>query len=167
MAAYKVYADATALIGLARIGRLDLLTLLPLPVQVTARVWQEVTGDPNKPGIGQVHAARDDGLLAVVNEGDPGAFPQLDAGESTVLSAAAAAHGMVIADERKARALIATYPELSATIRQATGIVGLILLAKRDGRIAAARPLLDELIRQSFFISPALYREALRLAGEP
>lgn len=166
MARLRFYADATALIGLARIGRLDLLRLLPSPIFVTTRVWQEVVDDPRKPGVAGLQQARDDGLLAVVDEGDPTAFPQLDPGESTVLSAAAAVGAAVVIDERKARTLVNTDPSLRSSIREATGIIGLIVLAQRRGYLPAVRPLLDELIRQRFWISPAFYQDVLRAAGE-
>jgi hypothetical protein len=93
VAEFRVYADATALIGLARIHRLDLFTLLPSPIYVTTRVWEEVVADPGKPGVPLVRAARDEGMLVVVEEGDPNAYPQIDPGESTVVTAAAAARG--------------------------------------------------------------------------
>ncbi|MBI4491763.1 MAG: DUF3368 domain-containing protein [Chloroflexi bacterium] len=166
MAQLRFYADATALISLARIGRLDLLTLLPTPVYATARVWAEATGNPTKPGVAAIQQARTEGLVAVVDEDDPGAFPELDPGESTVLSAAAAVRAARLIDERRARTLANTDSALRGAIRQATGTVGLILLAKRRGRIPAVRPLLDALIGQRFRISPALYRDVLRQAGE-
>src|SRR5215212_7268037 len=103
MAPVPVYADATALIGLSRIAHLHLLTLFPIPVRVTAQVWAEATDDPGKPGVAALWQALDDGLLAVVDEGSVGAFPQLDPGEATVLTAAAAARAAVLVDERKAR----------------------------------------------------------------
>jgi uncharacterized protein len=166
VAEFSVYADATALIGLARIGRLDLLTLLSVPTYVTAHVWQEVAAIPAKPGVAALEGARDAGRLVVVEEGDPNAFPQVDAGESTVLGAAAAKRAVAIVDERKARALIESDADLREGIREVVGIVGLILLAKRRGRVTAVRPLLDELIRQHFWLSPSFYREALGAAGE-
>lgn len=162
----QVYADATALIGLSRIDRLDLLRLLPIPVGVTTRVWREVTGNPVKPGVSELLKAYDEGLLAVVEEGDAEAFPQLDAGESTVLTAAAAAHAAVLVDERKARALIEQDTGLRQAITRAGGILGLILVAKRAGVVQEVRPLLDDLIRQSFRISPALYDRILHQARE-
>jgi len=162
----RVYADATALIGLARIDRLDILSLLPLPIYVTERVWQEVASDAEKAGAAALLQAREAGLLAVVDEGDPDAFPQLDAGENTVLTAAAAAGAAVLLDERKARRLIESDPYLKAQIRAATGIVGLILLAKRRGLIPAVRPLLDALIGQNFWLSPTFYDSVLHEAGE-
>ena len=162
----KLYRYATALIGLSRIDRLELLAVLAAPARVTARVWAEVTADPTKPGVAELLRARQDGLLLIVDEGDPNAFPQLDAGESTVLSAATAAGAAVLIDERKARALLDTEPDLKRSIPLVTGVVGLLLLAKRRGRIPAVRPLLDALIHHSFWISPSFYLQILRLANE-
>lgn len=162
----RFYADATALIALARIGRLDLLRLLPTPVLVTARVWDEVAADPPKPDVAALRQALAERLLIVVNEGNPQAFPQLDPGESTVLTAAAETRSAVLVDERKARSLIATDPHLKAAIPLVTGVVGLILVAKRQGYIHAVKPLLDDLVDQRFRLSPTLYRDALREAGE-
>jgi predicted nucleic acid-binding protein len=165
-AAIRVYADATALIGLARIDRLDLLSLLPTPICATTRVWQEVAADPTKAGVVAIETARAEGLIAIVDEGDSDAYPQLDPGESSVLSAAALVGGAVIVDERKARALIQRDAFLNQRIAHVTGIIGLILLAKREGRVPAVRPLVDELTRQSFRIGPGLYRRILTLANE-
>ncbi len=161
-----VYADATALIGLARIGRLDLLSLLPTPIRVTAVVWVEVTSAPGKPGVAALLKARDEGLLEVVNEGDTGSLPHLDRGEASVLSAAAATGGSALIDERKARALIASHPDLRESIPHAFGIIGLILLAKRQGRVPTVQPLLDELLNQGFWMKPEFCRRILQQAGE-
>jgi predicted nucleic acid-binding protein len=161
-----VYADATALIGLARIDRLDLLTLLRTPIRVTTYVWEEAATDPAKPGTPALIQARDEGLLVVVREGDPAAFPELDDGESAVLSAAAATRAAVVLDERRARAVITRNANLQGAIVSVTGIIGLILLAKERGRVPAVRSLPDDLVHQGFRISPALYRDALRRAGE-
>lgn len=162
----RVYADATALIGLGRIGRLDLRTLLPTPTYVTGQVWEEAAGDPAKPGVEALIQARDEGLLTVVEEGDPAAYPQLDAGESTVLSAAATVGALVLIDERKARTLIEADPHLRTSIARAIGVVGLVLLAKRRGQVAEVRPILDHLMRESFRLAPGFYEETLRQAGE-
>ena len=143
-----VYADATALIGLARIERLDLLALLRAPVLVTTCVWEEVAGDQGKRGVAALWKAREEGLLAVIDEGD------------------ASARAAVLIDERRARACINEHPELRTAIAHITGIIGLVLLARERGWIAAVKPLLERLRRQQFRISTTLYREALRRAGE-
>jgi predicted nucleic acid-binding protein len=165
-AAPRVYVDATALIGLARIGQLDLLELLAKQVSVTAHVWREVAAEPSRRGTSALLNAEAAGRLIVVAEGDPAAFPQLDAGESTVLSAASAVGGIVLIDERKARTLIEADPRLKQAIRAVTGTLGLILLAKRRGRVPAVEPLLDQLIGEGFWIGPAFRQEVLRQAGE-
>jgi predicted nucleic acid-binding protein len=162
----KIYADATALIGLARINRLGLLALLRTPIYVTTRVWDEVAGGPERAGVVALRQAREAGLLAVVAEGDATAYPELDPGESTVLTAAAAARAAVLLDERRARAFIAGNAELRGAIVQVTGVIGLILLARDRGYLDAVKPLLDDLMAQRFRISPALYQDVLRRAGE-
>ncbi|MHB0874987.1 MAG: DUF3368 domain-containing protein [Anaerolineae bacterium] len=166
MTAADVYADATSLIGLARIERLDLLSLLPTPVLVTDIVWQEVAGDPTRRGVTALLAARDAGLLRVVREGDPQLLPELDPGECSVVTAAAIAGGAVLIDERKARALVASHPDLKGRIPYAFGLIGLLLLAKRQGRIATVQPLLDALMNQGFWMSPEFRRRVLAQAGE-
>ena len=162
----RIDADATALIGLARIDRLDLLTLLPTPIRGTDFVWREVAGVPETPGVSALTLARTRGLLVLVIEGDAAAFPDLDAGESSVLSAAAVTGAAVLIDERKARPLVGVDATLARRIRGAFGIVGLILLAKRRGPMPSVRPLLDELILENFWLGETLYREVLDQAGE-
>jgi predicted nucleic acid-binding protein len=162
----KVYANASPLIALARIGRLDLLTLLPTPVYVTATVWQEVAGGAGRPGADALREARRDGLLVVVPEGDPSDYPQLEAGEAATLSAALAARGVVVIDDQKARRLLITNAGLAVGVPGHISTVGLLLLAKRRGRIGTVRPLLDQLRRESFRMSTGLYERALRYAGE-
>jgi predicted nucleic acid-binding protein len=46
------------------------------------------------------------------------------------------------------------------------GTVGLLLRAKRDGRLEALLPVLDELAKADFRVSRLVRDEALRLAGE-
>ena len=143
-----------------------MLAVLPTPIAVTAVVWNEVAGDGTKPGAAAIRQAAEAGLLVVVEEGDAGALPELDPGEGSVLTAAAAAHAGVLADERKVWALLASNGNFGGAIPVLTGVVGLLLFAKARGRIPAVKPLLDGLIQQRFWISPALYGSALRQAGE-
>jgi predicted nucleic acid-binding protein len=161
-----VYADATALIGLSRIGRLDLLAVFPDSVLVTTHVWQEVARVTAKPGTRSLLQARDAGLLTVVYEGDADAYPQLDAGEATVLAAAAAAGAGARLNERRARAPFGSDPYLRSRIPEVMGVIGLVLLARSHGHVPLVRPLLDDLIREEFRIGPSLYEEVLRRAGE-
>ena len=47
-----------------------------------------------------------------------------------------------------------------------TGTLGVILRAKREGRVPAVGPLLRQLQDEGFRIAPATHAEVLRLAGE-
>lgn len=160
----RIFIDATPLIALARIDRLDLLTLLPPPRGVTSTVWGEVMGH-GKPGEDALEAARDGGIITVLPLGDPLAYPALGGGEATTLSAARGVGAAVMLDEQQARKLLAHDPTL-ATIPSHVSTIGLILLAKRLGMIAEVRPLLDALRRETFRMTPDLYQQALAEAGE-
>ncbi len=46
------------------------------------------------------------------------------------------------------------------------GTLGLVLLAKQSGRIAAARPVMEDLIRGGMFLSRLVLDRALALVGE-
>ena len=63
-------------------------------------------------------------------------------------------------DDRMARALA---EQLGVRV---VGIVGILLKAKRAHLLSSLRAGLDNLREEGFRISPELYQEALRLAGE-
>jgi predicted nucleic acid-binding protein len=46
------------------------------------------------------------------------------------------------------------------------GTLEMLVAAKREGLLQSIRPEPDALVRTSFFLSPQLYDELLRLAGE-
>jgi predicted nucleic acid-binding protein len=46
------------------------------------------------------------------------------------------------------------------------GTLGVLLAAKRTGLVAEVRPLVDELLRQGFWVAPRLVKLALLAAGE-
>ncbi len=49
---------------------------------------------------------------------------------------------------------------------QVTGLLGILLAAKRQGLIPLLQPLLNDLTAQGFWIREELYAEVLQLAGE-
>ena len=160
------YADASPLIGLARIGRLDLLDVLPPPIHVTSNVWGEVTGNPQKPGVEALRQAEAAGTITVVARGDATDYPFLGTGEAQTLSAARATQGAVVVDDAEARRLLRSDPALVGAIPACITTVELVLLAKRRGRLMQARATLDALIAEKLYIHPALYEAALHAAGE-
>jgi len=139
--------------------------MLPLPILVTGAVWDEVAGDLTRPGAQALQRARDQGLLEVIQMGDREAYG-LGIGENATLSAAAIMRAAVIIDERKARRLVETDPELRTAVPARLTTVALVVRAKREGLVQAVRPVLDELLREGFYISRSVYRDALQTAGE-
>lgn len=163
---HTIYADASPLIALARIDRLDILHALSLPVYTTAAVWQEVVADPSRPGQSALDVARTTGLLTVVSEQNSSLWPPLGLGEATTLSAASKARAAVLLDDRQARRLLQRDPMLAATIPSMIGTVGAVVLAQQRGLIRQVSPILDALRQSGLRMSQRLYEDALRRAGE-
>lgn len=85
----------------------------------------------------------------------------LDIGEAAALVLAQELNtDWILLDEIKARS-IATRLGL-----RFTGTIGLLLLAKRQGKIPLLRPLLDQLRSHKFHLSDRVYAAVLQQAGE-
>jgi predicted nucleic acid-binding protein len=85
----------------------------------------------------------------------------LGAGESEALSLAMELHAdYLLVDERAARRAA------RALGLRVIGTLGVLLAAKRKRLITEVRPLLDELLRKGFWVSPRLVRQSLLAAGE-
>jgi predicted nucleic acid-binding protein len=162
----RIFADASVLIGLSRIGRLDLLQILGIPVAVTRGVWNEVTHQQDRPGVDALERSLSEGHLTIVDTGNRADYPFLGSGEAETLSAARQESSAVIIDDRQARQLLARAPELIAGIPSSITTIDLVVLAKRMGVVASVQAVLDALIAQSFRIGPATYEDALRSVGE-
>lgn len=144
-------ADSACLIGLERIGRLDLVSAQFTKVIAPPAVIAEF-GIP-LPWLG-IAVPRNTTLVAALRL-------QVDAGESEAITLASESPGSeIIIDDRKARRIA---EEMGLPI---VGTVGLILRAKRDGHLQAVTPVLNALAAAGFHIAPALRFEALRRAGE-
>lgn len=142
--------DSACLIGLERIGALDLLPALIDPSMAPPAV--ELEFGPLPPWM-LVRAPLDVGMVAALRL-------VVDAGESEAIVLAYETRTRIILDDRKAREAAR---RLGVPV---TGTVGLLLKAKEAGVVPAIRPLLDALDANQFRIGDALRTEALRLAGE-
>lgn len=143
--------DSTCLIALERIDRLDVLPPLFPDIVVPPAVVEEFGSSPAWMTIRKVsnHLS-----LAALRT-------QLHRGEAEAIALAAEIEAdRIVLDDKKARRVareLGLHP---------IGTVGVILRAKRKGVVPHCRPLLDDLMREGFYLSDPLYEEALRLAEE-
>lgn len=159
-----VIADVGPLIALSRIDSLDLLHDLFGQVLVTEEVRDEALPTADYPGKTIIARAFDAGWLVC-----PGPFetswqptnPGLDAGERSAIAAAVQIPGcLLIIDDRAGRA--------EARFHQVAiiGTAAVIGLAKLQGLIPAARPILERLRPAGYFIHPRVVDAVLKDMGE-
>ncbi len=85
----------------------------------------------------------------------------LDVGEAAALTLVHTLHAhLFVVDEQKARRVAA-----QANI-QLVGTLGLLLRAKREGHLAAIKPITDQFPQRKRYYSPALIAQILHAAGE-
>ena len=154
--------NASPLIFLARGGLLDLLQFAGMEIVVTEEVaneiWHRGTSDVTAQAIETTN------WLVVVSS--PPIPPEIQAwslgrGESSVLAWARTNPGTeAIIDDLAARRCAAAF---GIPVR---GTLGLVLTAKKRGRVAAARPVLLELRRAGMYLSDRVMNQALALVGE-
>jgi len=158
-----VVCDSTILIGLAQIGRLDLLRKVFSEISIPEEVFHEVVekgGD--KPGVQDIKNVDWIEIIPVKDKTQVDFLMiSLDKGEAEVLALAKELLAdLIMIDEEKARksAIIAGYNIM--------GLLGFFILAKNLGLVRRIRPLIEELTRKRFRISDRVVSEALIRAGE-
>lgn len=159
-----VIADAGPLIALSRIDSLDLFHGVFGQVLVTEEVRDEALPAADYPGKEVIAQAFDAGWLVC-----PGPFetswqptnPGLDAGERSTIAAAVQMPGcLLIIDDRAGRA------EAKSHRVAIIGTAAVIGLAKLQGLIPAARPVLEQLQPAGYFIHSRIIEAVLQDIGE-
>lgn len=154
--------NASPLILLGKIGRIDLLLDLAETLVVPASVAAEIQAGPADDPAGQwLRGAGVQHIQADVPFNPAIAAWDLGAGETAVLNCAAQQRGFeAILDDRAARkcALIQRIP--------CRGTIGVILAAKKRGLIPAAQPVCDQVVQAGLLIDPSVLQGALGLVGE-
>jgi predicted nucleic acid-binding protein len=160
----RVVSNSSALINLARIGKLTLLQELFGVLIVPDAVWQEVVvegaGQPGADEIGsagwiQRHAVMNMQLVQVLQQ-------DLDGGEAEAIALALEIDAeLLLMDENLGRN---TAQHLGLRY---VGLIGTLVMAKRRGVISAVKPHLD-MLRDiaGFRVSAALYSRVLKDQGE-
>ena len=157
-----IIADSSPLIGLAKIGQLDLLPLLARRVMVPPAVWKEVVDPRMKAsGAGEVaqrkwieivtpEPASVAPLLILLGEGEAEAIALAQREKSAVL----------LLDDLRARKIAARL-----NLRR-MGTVALLGQAKRAGLVKKLKPSLDALLDCGIYVRKELIEAALKEAGE-
>lgn len=160
-----VVSNTSPIINLAAIGHLDLLRELYGTLTIPDAVYDEIVvrgrGQPGADEVQQfswfVRQSVSNRALVVQLMGSG-----LDVGEAEAIVLALETYApLLLMDEKLGRAA-ATRVGI-----RVIGLRGVLIEAKRPGRVAEVRPLLDALrAGPGFYIAPALYSQVLRQAGE-
>lgn len=163
----KVITNSTPIIGLAILGKLQLLAELFEDVYVPDAVYQEVSHSksPRQYGRNELRKLITEGTFKLykVENGNlvRKLFGKLHEGElETIVGAKELDLQFVVMDEHAARTLAKTF------LLKPIGTIGVLILAKKKGKIEKIKPFLDTLISHDFHISRKLYQQALEQADE-
>lgn len=147
----EAVTNSTCLIGLERIGQLDLLPQVFSIVFAPPLVAAEVRTPSSWLKVQPVQNAS---VVATLKT-------QMDAGEAEAIALAIELGDvLLILDDKKARRVA---QQIGLKV---IGTVGMLLRGKRQGIITKIKPLILALVQADFRISEGIIQEALRLAGE-
>lgn len=154
--------DSSPVILLARVGRIDLLSLLSETILVPRAVADEIRAKgPEDPAVVAIGTP---GRFEVVDSPRPSEAIldwELGAGEQAVLAWASGHPGsLAIIDDAEARRCART---IGVPV---IGTLGIVLRAKSAGALDKARPTVEGLIASGMYVSESTKNEALALVGE-
>jgi uncharacterized protein len=162
-----VIVDSSTLMHLAAIGRFILLKDLYGTLVVPPAVWREVVEQgKGRAGVVELEAAHQAGWIEVLAPGNEPLLRslrhELDEGEAEVIALSVEHPGsLVLVDESEARRVASDFGI------EKTGAIGVLIRAKREGRIGSLRIELDRIRTEAgFWIEESLYRRALQAVGE-
>lgn len=161
-----VISDTSAITNLAAIDQLKLLPLLYGQVIIPEAVYRELVDiDPFVPGGAEVQTATWLEVKLIANREVVERLQsevRLDPGESEAIALALEIGAdLLLIDERRGRA------EADRLGIKITGLLGILVEAKRKNLIVAVKPLMDALIATSEFrVSSTLYNQILDIVNE-
>lgn len=162
-----VVSDTSPITNLAAIGQLDLLQRLYTSIIIPVAVYDEMVNvGKSVPGATEVktlpwiqtQAVADQQRVITIQESEE----NIDLGEAEAIALALELKAdLLLMDERRGRIVATSYG------LQVTGLLGVLVQAKRNNLIQIVKPLLDQLIEQADFrVSDELYTTILQIAGE-
>lgn len=161
----KVISNASPIIGLSMIGKLNLLWEL-FDVYIARTVYDEITGS-NQEGFGhkELKDAIEKGNIKIYEVKDKDIvnklYGHLHKGEiETIIAAKELDITYVIIDEKSARSFA------KSLLLKPLGVLGVLQRAKELDKINSIIPHLDILIKNGFRISDKLYKKLVEESGE-
>ncbi len=145
-----IVIDSTCLIGLERIGKLDILPELFEPILIPDEVFNEFGRSFSWLNV------ETPTNLALINA----LKLSVDDGEAEAIVLALEKNCKILSDDKQAR-LVAKKLGL-----QVIGTIGMLIQAKQNGLIDLLEPVLKDLENNGFRMSESLKSEALKIAGE-
>lgn len=162
-----IVSDTSPITNLAAIGQLDLLRQLYSRVIIPQAVYNEMVNvDKVVPGAVEVQQLSWIQTIAVVNSQQVTEIQEkqdnIDLGEAeAIILSKELKADLLLMDERRGRAVATSYG------LNVTGLLGVLLQAKKQGLIPAIKPLIDQLIATADFrVSQKLYAIVLQSADE-
>ena len=158
-----IISNATPLIAFARIAQLHLLNEIVRELVIPPAVYRELEEFPsNQPGVINLEQESWIQTKALESERQVGLLlPSLDRGEAEVIALALEHQPqLVLIDELTGRNVARS---LNINV---SGSVGILIEAKQQNKIAAVRPLLEQMLQQGIYFSSAFVRAVLEQVGE-
>ena len=162
-----VVCDSSTLIHLTSIGRLALLQTFFQEITIPPAVWDEVVEQgAGRAGAQEVAEACQTGWINLLAPADEPLVHllkrDLDAGESEAIALALERQAdLILLDESEARRIAERYGLAK------TGVIGLLIRAKRQGLVDSLQAELDRLQTEGgFWIEAGLYEQLLASIGE-
>ena len=156
-------SNSSPLIHLSMIGRTSLLRHFS-SVCIPPAVWREVVElGGGRPGATEIRDARESGWLQVIEPSNMALVHLLEqdlhAGEAESIALALEVRpDVLLLDETEGRRVAGLYS------LPVTGIIGLLIQAKCDGKISSLAEEMDRLREEgNFWIQEALYRRVLEM----
>ncbi len=159
----EAISDSSTLIHTARIGRMGILNFFYDLIIITPGVWKEVVEEGRgRLGVLEVKEAYNSGWIEIMAPANKSLVQllerELHKGEAeTIALALEQDYDVVFLDESEARKVAKLYG------LRMTGIIGILIRAKFEGKIASLREELDKLRNEAgFWIDDELYHRALQ-----
>ena len=159
-----IVSNTSPITNLSAIGKIHLLQQIYGEIIISSAVFEELTqwGD-SIPGAKEVKTSNwiqvkpinNMGLVQILKN-------QLDEGESSAIALALELNAdWLIIDEQLGRQIAIEHN------LKITGILGILIEAKRQGFIPLVKPILDDLINiAKFWVNPSLYNRVLSIVQE-